>query len=170
MPVLFLLLDFFNFNLKIQYFFKVILWEPHQQTYFQMLQKVESKFQGWTWKCLEIEVNLSFLHFGFLFSSSIVILIWISSLIALSVSFQSMEHLGTRAYLLGLLLLFSHSVVSNCLRLHGLQQVRLSWPSSSPRAQWCHPTLSSSVVPFFGLPTFSTSGSFLTSQFFAPGS
>ena len=53
---------------------------------------------------------------------------------------------------------FSHSVVSNCLRPHGLQHARLPWPSPTPRAcskscpwsQWCHPTISSSVVPGHG--------------------
>ena len=50
---------------------------------------------------------------------------------------------------------FSRSVVSNCLRPHGLQHARLPCPSSTPRAysnscplsRWCHPTISSSVVP-----------------------
>ena len=51
---------------------------------------------------------------------------------------------------------FSHSVVSNSLRPHGLQQVRLPCPSptlrafsnSCPSSRWCHLTISSSVVPF----------------------
>ena len=51
---------------------------------------------------------------------------------------------------------FSHSVVSNSLWPHGLQHARLPCPSPTPRAcsnscpssQWCHPTISSSVVPF----------------------
>ena len=50
---------------------------------------------------------------------------------------------------------FSHSVVSGSLQPHGLQHVRLPCPSPAPRAhsdsspssQWCHPTISSSVVP-----------------------
>ena len=49
---------------------------------------------------------------------------------------------------------FSHSVASNSLRPHGLQHTRLPCPSPTPRAysnscplsQWCHPTISSSVV------------------------
>ena len=53
-------------------------------------------------------------------------------------------------------LLFSHLVVSDSLRTHGLQHARLPFPSPSPRAcsdpcplsQWCHPTISSSVFPF----------------------
>ena len=55
-----------------------------------------------------------------------------------------------------LLLLFSGSVVSDSLWPHGLQHSRLPSPSLSPRvcsnsgplSQWCHPTTSSSVVPF----------------------
>ena len=55
-----------------------------------------------------------------------------------------------------LLLLFSHSVVSDSLRPQGLQHARLPCPSLSPRAcsnscpssGWCHSTISSSVAPF----------------------
>ena len=70
---------------------------------------------------------------------------------------------------------FSHSVVSNSLQPHGLQHTRLPCPSSTPRvysdsyplSQWCHPTISSSVVPFSScLKSFPESGSFLMSQFF----
>ena len=51
---------------------------------------------------------------------------------------------------------FSHSVVSHSLGPHGLQHTRLPCPSptlgacsnSCPSSQWCHPTISSSVVPF----------------------
>ena len=57
---------------------------------------------------------------------------------------------------------FSRSVVSDSLRPHGLQQARLPSPSPAPRAcsnscplsQWCHPTISSSVVPFSYLQSF----------------
>ena len=71
--------------------------------------------------------------------------------------------------------LFSHSVVSDSLRSHGLQHTRLPcpWPSpgqfsnSCPLSQWCHRTISSSVTPFsFCLKSFPTSGSFLMSQIF----
>ena len=73
---------------------------------------------------------------------------------------------------------FSHSVVSSSLWLHGLQHARLPYLSPTPRAysnscllsQWCHPTISSSVVPFSScLQSFSASGSFQMSQFFASG-
>ena len=74
------------------------------------------------------------------------------------------------------MLLFSHSVVSDSLWPHGLHHARLPWPSPSPGAcsnscpliEWCHPTISSSVIPFsFCLQSFPASGSFLISQLFA---
>ena len=51
---------------------------------------------------------------------------------------------------------FSHSVMSDSLQPHRLQHIRLPCPSLTPRnysnscplSQWCHPTISSSVVPF----------------------
>ena len=64
---------------------------------------------------------------------------------------------------------FSHSVVSDSLRLHEPQHVRPPCPSPTPRvhsnsrpsSQWCHLTISSSVVPFSSfLQSFPTSGSF----------
>ena len=76
------------------------------------------------------------------------------------------------------MLLFSHSVASNSLQPHGLQHARLSCPSPTPRAcsnscplsQWCHPTISSSVVPFSScLQSFPASGSFPVSQHFISG-
>ena len=72
----------------------------------------------------------------------------------------------------------SLSVMSDSLWPHGLQHSRLPCPSPTPRAYsnscpsswWCHPTISSSAVPFsFCLQSFPASGSFLMSQFFASG-
>ena len=60
-------------------------------------------------------------------------------------------------------------VVSNSLRSHGLQHPRLPCPSLSPRvcsnscplSQWCHPVISSSVIPLSSfLQSFPASGSF----------
>ena len=73
--------------------------------------------------------------------------------------------------------MFSCSVVSGSLWPHGLQHTRLPCPSPSPRAcsnscllsQWCHPTISSSVIPFSCSQSFPASGSFQISQFFASG-
>ena len=73
---------------------------------------------------------------------------------------------------------FSPSVVSNSLRPHGLQHTRPScplptpgvYPNSCPLSQWCHPTISSSAVPFSScLQSFPGSGSFQMSQFFTSG-
>ena len=65
---------------------------------------------------------------------------------------------------------FSRSVMSNSLWPHGLQHARLPCPDSCPLSQWCHPTISSSVVPFSScLQSFLASGSFPMSQFFASG-
>ena len=69
---------------------------------------------------------------------------------------------------------FSHSVVSDSLQPHGLQHSRppvLNQLSNScPLSQWCHPTISSSVVSFSShLQSFPASGFFQMSQFFASG-
>ena len=78
-----------------------------------------------------------------------------------------------------LLLLFSNSVVSDSLWPHGLQHTRVPYPSPSPRvcsnscplSWWCHPTSSSSVMPFSScLQSFPASGSFPMSQFFTSSS
>ena len=70
---------------------------------------------------------------------------------------------------------FSCSVESDSA-IHALQQARLPSPStpracsnSWPLSQWCHPTISSSVVPLSHLQSFPASGSFSVSQFFASG-
>ena len=73
---------------------------------------------------------------------------------------------------------FSHSVVSDSLQPHGLQHARLPCPSPTPRTYsnscpsswWCHPTNSSSVVPFSSsLQSCPASSSFPMSPFFASG-
>ena len=68
-------------------------------------------------------------------------------------------------------------VVSDSLPPHGLQHAKLPCPSPTSRAcsnccpssRWCHPTVSSSVVPFSCLQSFAASGSFPMSQFFPSG-
>ena len=73
---------------------------------------------------------------------------------------------------------FSHSVMSNSLSSHVLQHTRFPCPSPTPRAcssscplnRWCHPTISSSVIPFSScLQSCPASGSFPRSQFFTSG-
>ena len=65
--------------------------------------------------------------------------------------------------------------MSDSLWPHGLQHARLSCPSPTPRvyanscplSRWCHPTISSSVIPFSScLQSFPASGSFLMSWLF----
>ena len=73
---------------------------------------------------------------------------------------------------------FSHSVMSDLLRPHGLQHARPPCSSPTPRiysrscllSRWCHPTISSSVIPFSShLQFFPASGSFPMSQVFTSG-
>ena len=93
-------------------------------------------------------------------------------------------HSGNGAWFLGLTchlscsVQFSRSVVSNSLQPHGLQHTRPSCPSpppavylnSCPLNRWCHPTISSSVVPFSShLQYCPASESFQLSQLFASG-
>ena len=81
-------------------------------------------------------------------------------------------------YNLSVSIQFSCSVMSNSLQPHGLQHARFPCPSPTPRIcsdscaliQWCHPTISYSVVPFSShLQSFPASGSFQMSQFFTSG-
>ena len=73
---------------------------------------------------------------------------------------------------------FSCSVVSDSLWPHGLHHARFPCPSptpgacsnSCPSSRWCHPTVSSSVIPFSSCPqSLPASGSFPMSQLFAWG-
>ena len=73
---------------------------------------------------------------------------------------------------------FSHSVLSDSVRPHGLQHTRPSCQSPTPRdytnscplSRWCHPTISSSSVPFSSHPhSFPATGSFQMSQLFIWG-
>ena len=72
---------------------------------------------------------------------------------------------------------FSHSVVSDSLRPHESQHARPPCPSPTPRvhsdslpsSRWCHPAISSSVVPFSCPQSLPASGSFPMSQLFAWG-
>ena len=73
---------------------------------------------------------------------------------------------------------FSHSVVSDSLQPHESQNARPPCPSPTPGVHpnlcssswWCHPTISSSVIPFSSCPqSFPASGSFQMSHLFASG-
>ena len=73
---------------------------------------------------------------------------------------------------------FSRSVMSDSLWPHELQHARLPCPTLTPGAhpnlcalsRWCHPIISSSVIPFSSCPqSYPASGSFQMSQLFASG-
>ena len=72
---------------------------------------------------------------------------------------------------------FSCSVASDSLRPHESQQARPPcpstprvYPNSCPLSQWCHPAISSSVIPFSSCPqSLPASGSFPVSQLFTSG-
>ena len=73
---------------------------------------------------------------------------------------------------------YSHSVMSNSLQPHESQHTRPPCPSPTPRvhsnsrplSRWCHPTISSSVVPFSSCPqSLPASRSFLMNQLFTWG-
>ena len=72
----------------------------------------------------------------------------------------------------------THSVMPDSMQLYGLQHARLPCTSlspgpcsnSCPLSQWCHPTIVSSVIPFYScLKSFPASGSFPVSWFFTSG-
>ena len=74
--------------------------------------------------------------------------------------------------------MFSHSVMSDCLRTHESQHARPPCPSptpgvhsnSCPLSRWCHPAISCSVIPFSSCPqSLPASESFPISQLFAWG-
>ena len=89
------------------------------------------------------------------------------------------ESILIKPYRLGFSVQFSRSVVSDSLWPDELQHARPPCPSPTPSVHsnpcwlstWCHPTISSSVVPFSSYPqSFPASGSFQMSQIFASGS
>ena len=92
--------------------------------------------------------------------------------LSLRVQWKSSEDTGT----VNNPLQFSHSAMPNTLGTHRLQHTRLPCPSptpgaysnSCPSSQWCHPTISSSVIPFSScLQSSPASWSFPVTQFFA---
>ena len=94
-------------------------------------------------------------------------------------SFLLLSHCLSSSHLLNLTSVqFSHSVMSDSLRSHESQHTRPPCPSPTPRvhsdsrpsSQWCHPAISSSVVPFSSCPqSLPASESFPMSQLFAWG-
>ena len=92
--------------------------------------------------------------------------------ICITISALQMRSIQFFTYML-IVLLFSRSVMYNSLQAHGLQHIRLLCPSLSsrvcsnswPLSQWCHPIISSSVIPFSScLQSFPASRSFQMSR------
>ena len=92
---------------------------------------------------------------------------------------QNISHIYPLSFIISKWVQFSHSVVSDSLRPHESQHARppcLSptpgvYSNSCPSSRWCHPAISSSVVPFSSCPqSLPASGSFPMSQLFAWGS
>ena len=97
-------------------------------------------------------------------------LLYLENLVAV---FTKVPHMSTLSSVQ-----FSRSVVSDSLRPHESQHARPPCPSPTPGAypnlcpsgQWCHPAISSSVVPFSSCPqSLPASGSFQMSQLFTWG-
>ena len=88
-----------------------------------------------------------------------------------------LRHKGSPYYIGSHSVQFSCSVMSDSLPSHELQHARPPCPSPTPGvhpnpcplSQWCHPTISSSVVPFSCPQSFPASGSFQMSQHFTSG-
>ena len=112
---------------------------------------------------------------------SIHLLFWVRLFFFLNKNVLNISHNDFKASLFRHLVfgfMTSCSIVSDSLWPHGLQHARLPCLSSTPRpysnscpsSQWCHPTISFSVIPFFSCPqSFPASRSFQMSQFFASG-
>ena len=96
-----------------------------------------------------------------------------ASLLLINYIFEVLKHLYYHYsgffFFFQILVFFSHSVIADCLWSHGLQYSSLPCPSplqgacsnSCPLNWWCHPTTSSSVIPFSHcLQSFPESGSF----------
>ena len=125
-------------------------------------------------------VELSFQHLVLLVLTSVIlvrvlefpteIFIWIFLMLK--------DRFSAFSCLLAVSVQFSHSVVSDSLRPHESQHARLPCLSptpgvhsnSCPLSRWCHPAISSSVVPSSSCPqSLPASGSFPMSQFFTWG-
>ena len=90
----------------------------------------------------------------------------------------NMGNLHNLTELLSYTVQFSSSVVSDSLQTHGSQHAKPPCPSptpgvysnSCPSCWWCHPTISSSVIPFIScLQSFPAWASFQMSQLFSSG-
>ena len=139
--------------------------------------------------CFSLSRVYSFIYIVYVFllvilfarNMSIFISLFLSHLELVCVSVFPRLHSGTRStkqFSFWSSVQFSRSVVSDSLRPHRLQHATPPCPSPTPgvhpnpcpSSRWCHPTISSSIVPFSSWPrSFPASGSFQMSQFFTSG-
>ena len=119
------------------------------------------------WDFLDISILLLFINISIGKNRSISL--WLKNLIRLILHFITISIESDQ---------ISHSVVSNSLRPHESQHARPPCPSPTPgvhsdscsSSQWCHPAISSSVIPFSSCPqSLPASESFPMSQLFAWG-
>ena len=98
--------------------------------------------------------------------------------IHISLVINNVKHFFPMLNIISYSVQLSHSVVLNSLWPHGLQHTRPPCPSptpgvystSCPSSQWCHPAISSSVIPFSSCPqSLPALGSFPMSQLFTWG-
>ena len=119
-----------------------------------------------------------YLRLGFLYGIVSYVQLWKEFPKYSPSSYNSWDFHQKSIILIGSSVQFSLSVVSDSLWPHGPQQARPPCPSptpgfysnSCPLSQWCHPTISSSGIPFSShLQSLPASESFQMSQFFASG-
>ena len=147
-------------------------WEAHNS------QKVETAYTSTgRWMGKQNVVYHTMEYYSFLKRSK-TLAVWINyEDIMLSETSLSWKDKNCMILLIwGPLVQFRHSVVSNSLQPHESQHTRPPCPSSAPgvysnsctSSQWCHPAISSSVVPFSScLQSLPASGSFPMSQLLA---
>ena len=146
------------------------------QQNFVSLSLTHFVLQGQTCLLLQVSPDFLLLHSNPLWRKGQLFLVLVlEGLVGLhrTIQLQLLQH-----YWLGHSVQFSHSVVSDSLLPHGPQHARPPCPSptpgvhldSRPSSQWCHPAISSPVVPFSSCPqSLPVSGSFPMSQLFASG-
>ena len=133
---------------------RTLLFTPHHNPFPEAHFHSINAWESYSWWLLNLELKPSHL------SGALTVHVQLD---LLTLRFSSVE--------------FSCSVMSNSLQSYELQHTSLPclsptprvYPNSCPSSQWCHPTISSSVIPFSSCPqSFPGSGSFTMSQFFTP--
>ena len=133
------------------------------------LSKKEKESQGYCFKIRSHSSNLN---------SKILNIFPLNEMLTIIATSQNVFEVSEQCHYLRKRHQFSRSVVSNSLWLHALQHARLLCPSPTPGAcsnscpsnRWCHPTISSSVIPFSScLQSFPAPGSLPMSHFFESG-